>query len=187
MSNEIIIAILSSSLLTALFTALINGWFEISMKNKDYQNMFYKDIIDKRLEAYKFIDTQICVLKNSAYDGEDNKTYHLIFAYGEDDYYNFQKNLHIALSKSLWLSAETKKFLSELNLLFLKMSLKYNLKVDLIDCGKEYYEEIVKVRDLLEKSFCKDISEMHNVKKFLKNKNIEVNGIHNVELPIKKA
>lgn len=186
MSNEMIIAILSSSILTALFTSIITGWFDVLLKNKEYQNDYFKEVIKRRIEAYGYIDTQISVLKISAYDETDSKIYHLVFAYSEEDFYDFQKNLGSALSKGIWINTQTKEILSDLSSVFLKVTSEFDPKTHLVEGGKKYYEEIVSIRNRLENTFCKDMAELHDVKKFLKIKSKEVNSIQLVEIPKRK-
>ena len=45
--NTIIIAILSSSLLAAFIASLVNGVFSILLKKREYQYIFFQDVIKK--------------------------------------------------------------------------------------------------------------------------------------------
>jgi hypothetical protein len=173
MNNEtfytLIVAVLSSSFLAAAFTSLVSGVFSVYVKGKEYENEYFKEVIRRRLEAYEFIEAQISMLKGSSYDS-DGRAYHLIFAYGEDKYYEYQQNLIFAVAKSVWINDRTKDLLIELNRVFLKIGNDYDLKNELLAAGKDYYEQIALLRDRLEKSFSNDLMDLHKIRKFFREK-----------------
>ena len=177
-SNSIIIAILSSSLLAAFIASIVNGLFSISLKKREYQYIFFQEVIKKRIEAYEFIESQIAVLTSSAVD-ENGKAYHLIFAFGEDEFYDLQKNMAFAKAKGVWIGGKTNALLTEMNYLFLKISNEYDLTHQLEDAGKQNYKQIAYLRTKLEASFIKDISTLHNVKEFL-NKKANIKASYNL-------
>lgn len=179
--NTIIIAILSSSLLAAFIASLVNGVFSILLKKREYQYIFFQDVIKKRIETYEFIESQIAVLKTTAVDN-DGSAYHLIFAYDEDKFYELQQNLFLAKSKGIWLSEKTGNLLTELNYLFLQISHKYDLSTQLEEAGKNNYQIVATLRTRLEASFIEDFATLNDVKKFLKNKKIDQTSFNTIEL-----
>jgi hypothetical protein len=187
MSSEtfytLLVAILSSSLLAAAFTSLASGFFSVYVKAKEYENEYFKEVIKRRLEAYEFIEAQISLLKSASYDN-DGRAYHLIFAFGEDKFYEYQRNLGFAISKSVWINDRTKTLLIELSRLFLKISNDYDLERDLILAGKDYYQAIALFRERLESSFSNDLLDLHKIRKFFKQKK-EDHEFHLIEVKSK--
>jgi hypothetical protein len=168
-ANTLIIAILSSSLLAAALTSLATGLFNIYIKGKEYENKYFEEIIKRRLEVYEHLEVFLSLLKTSSVDS-DGRPYHLIFAYGEDKFYEFQQHFHYAISKSVWLDARTKDVLQQFTILFYELSDRYDLEKEHLEAGKHCYERVVELREKLEKSFSDDLRKLHKVKRFLKNK-----------------
>ena len=63
--SHILIALLSAGL------AFLSAW---RIKKIDYRNEYYKNIINKRLNAYQFVENQIAVLKTAVLDDKDKMT-----------------------------------------------------------------------------------------------------------------
>ena len=167
--NVVLIAILSSSVLAAIVSALVSTY----LKKKDYEHEYFKEVIQRRLETYRFIETQIAVLKSSVYD--DGEMYHLIFAYGYDKFNEFQQSMFVAVSSGIWVSEDTKDALIELNRLFVNMEHEFDMEVDSVAAGKKYHKKIATLRDTIEASYRADMLELHKVRKFLKQKAKSVN------------
>lgn len=163
--------ILASSLIATIVSSIISAIISIKLKSLDYKNEYYKIILEKRLEAYKFLETQIAVLKGSVVD-DDGQVYHLIFHEGEDKFNEFQMNLFLAFSFGMWINASTMKRMEELNELFLKISRKIEglSEEDIQKTGTSFYGEIVRLRSNLENSIREDLLNLHNLKSFKKNK-----------------
>jgi len=93
--------ILTSSVIAAIVSAIISAIVSLKLKQIDYKNDYYKEIISKRLNAYQFLENQIAVLKSTVLDDSDRKPYHMIFSYGEKKLNKFQDNLFLAMSYSI--------------------------------------------------------------------------------------
>jgi len=175
--------ILTSSVIAAIVSAIISAIVSIKLKHLDFKNDYYKEIINKRLDAYRFLETQVAVLKSIVVDDTDDKLYHMIFSYGEKELNKFQENLFLAMSYSIWIDEKTTSNMEKLNDTFFHISLKIEQKESLTDLGKEYYKEIAKLRKTLEKNVREDLYNMHNLKKFFKSK---TSGQKRVILPENK-
>ena len=167
--SELIKVILTSSLIAGIFSAIVSAIISIKLKNLDYKNEYFKQILKKRLYAYNLLESQIAVLKSTVL-GDDAKPYHMIFSFDENKLIDFQKNLFGAMSHNLWINEDTIQFMEKLNELFFKISEKIegNIHNQLVQIGKEYYFEIADLRNLLEDSVRKDLLNLHNLKKFKK-------------------
>ncbi len=76
---DTITIILTSSVVSAIISSLVNSFFSFRLKSVDYKYTYYKEILSKRLNAYQFLEAQIAVLKAIVLDEEDNQTYHMVF------------------------------------------------------------------------------------------------------------
>src|SRR4051812_3206552 len=118
-NSDLVKVILTSTLIATVLSAIISTIVSLKLKSLDYQNEYFKKILDKRLDAYKFLETQIALLKSAVLD-EDGKPYHQIFAYGEDEFHKFQSNLLAAIAYSMWINDDTADEMENLNELFFK-------------------------------------------------------------------
>ncbi len=162
--------ILTSSVVSALISSLINSFFSFRLKNLDYKYTYYKEILSKRLNAYQFLETQVAVLKAIVLDEEDGRTYHMVFNQSYDDFVEFQKNLYLAMSYSLWINEKTVHSMQQLNDLFLHLNTELESGNDLQETGKIYYKQLSRARKELEISVRKDLLELHKLDKFLNEK-----------------
>lgn len=172
--NTVILAILSSTLVSAI----VSGIITLYMKRVDYKQEYYKQIINKRLEAYSYIETQLSVLKSSTLDTEsrDPHPYYMIFAFGYEKYLEFQQNLFTAISKNIWINQETSESLDKLSRLFFKITSSIKDITDreeLIKLGKIYYKEIAALRYEIEILCRNDLFFLYNFKDLKKNKKRE--------------
>lgn len=177
MTNEtfytLIIAVLSSSLLAAAFTSLATGFFSVYLKRKEYENDYHKEIVSRRLAAYEFIESQIAMLKTAVVDEKDGRAFHMVFANGMDEFSKFQGNLMIAISRSVWVTESTTDLLVELGRLIYPVGLKNDSAESLIEFGKERYFEVAAKRHALEIAFRDDFLNIHQVRRFLRQKRID--------------
>jgi hypothetical protein len=165
-SFELIQIILTSSLVAGLISAIVSYFISIRLKRFDFKNEYYKEILKKRLKAYQYIENQISVLK-AVVLGEDKKPYHSIFSFGEEKFYEFQKDLAAAISSSLWIDEKTNEELQKLNDLFFNLNNKIhsNGKQEMEEVGKLYYDKISNLRFSLENSVKNGLYDLHDVKK----------------------
>lgn len=167
--------VLTSSLISGIVSAIISYYFNLKIKKLDYKNEYYKILINKRLEAYQFVENQISVLRNITFDELDNKTYHIMFSFGEDECINFQKNLMIAKSKGLWIDEETTNTIDEFNEIFYNINQKINNKteIEIENIGKNYYKKISNLRVKLENNLREGLNDLHNIEKIFRTQKIK--------------
>jgi len=163
--------ILTSSVISGVISAIISYFFSLKIKKLDFRNEYYKTIINKRMEVYKFVENQVATLKTVVL-GDDKKPYHIIFAYGEEKFIEFQQNLSSAISNSIWIDDDTMKTLESLNNLFFSLNNKVHkkTKMEIETLGKEYYKKISDLRFNLENNLKRGLFDLPNVEKIFKTK-----------------
>ena len=177
MNNQLLITVISSSLLSAVLGALIAGAFALRSSQNAYVNEYYKTVIQRRMAAYEQLENLIVSIKTCVLD-KDNKPYHLLFS-KSDDWDSLYILIYKVISQSLWLSEDA--FIKTRDLNYIVFHIKPN-ETDMIEFGKQNYEKIASIRAGLEKILAFDMTELHNVKKFLKNKMKVNHGFQNVNL-----
>jgi hypothetical protein len=165
MQDHILIAILSSSLISGVIGACIAGWFTLRSKRNDYINDYYKSVLARRLAAYEEVEHLITMLKSAVLDG-DQRPYHLLFS-KDDDHETVYKLMFLVLSKSLWLTDDLFEKTRELNVLLYRDG---GSDSGLIEFGKTNYKTIAELRTQIEKIHARDMIVLHNVPGFLKSK-----------------
>ena len=165
MQNNILIVILSSSLISGIVGACIAGWFNLRSKRNDYINEYYKSVLAKRLAAYEEVEHLITMLKSAVLDN-DKRPYHLLFS-KDDDHEAVYKLMFLVLSKSLWLTDDLFEKTRQLNVLLYRDG---GNDSGLIEFGKANYKTIAELRTQIEKIHARDMAVLHNVPRFLKNK-----------------
>lgn len=170
-NSEIIKVILTSSVIAAILSVIVSAFVSLKLKHLDYRNEYYKKILEKRLEAYKYVETQIAVLKGAVLD-KDGRPYHQMFSYGEDDFHKFQGNLIVAMAYSMWINEETTNEMENLNEIFFKISNKTNNSSpdEMVEFGKQNYNAISTARKKLEHNVRQDLLNLHDLKRFMKKK-----------------
>ncbi|WP_141226064.1 hypothetical protein [Flavobacterium fluvii] len=165
--------ILTSTLVAGIVSTFVSYIISIRLKKLDFKNEYYKEILKKRLTAYEYIEAQLGVLKTVVLDETDGKPYHLMFSYGDKEFFDYQKNLLMAISLSLWIDDDTTNSLEKLNELFYNLNIKTHKKskTEIIEVGKKYYQKISDLRFHLENSTKKGLYNLHNVDKAFKTKN----------------
>ena len=177
MTEQLWLAILSSSLISGILGALIAGAYTLRGKRNEYINDYYKTVIQRRLAAYEQLESLIVALKTAVLDS-DNKPYHLLFS-KDDDWESVHQLLFHVMSQSLWISEEA--FVKTRDLNYLAFRLKPG-DSGVIEFGKQNYEAIATLRSDLEKILAADMLELYDVKSFLKHKKKNTHGFHPVRL-----
>ena len=72
------IAVLSSSLITSAIAGLLAGTFALRAKSKDYVNDYYKQVLEKRWQAYQLVEEMIFYFKLASPDSQ-LRMVHFIF------------------------------------------------------------------------------------------------------------
>jgi len=169
--SETIKILLASGVIAGIVSAIISYLTSIRLKKMDFKNEYYKEILKKRLHAYEFIENQIAIMKSVVLD-DDGKPYHMIFGQGESKFYEFQKNLMLAISYGLWIDNKTSETLDEINNLFFNLNNHINKKSDseIEEIGKEYYNRVSGLRIQLERDVKNGLYDLHDIKKIFKYK-----------------
>lgn len=178
-SKTLIVTILTSSFAAAIITSLASGVFSLRLKKREFIYEYHKKILEKRLAAYELIETLVSILKASVVDTEDGKTYHLIFAFDYETLVKQTISAHLCMSQGMWLSEEITKELNNFNYIYLNAEANEN---DLIAFGKKHHSELSKIRHRIEKSFSKDINNLHDIKGFLSQKKNQTDAYNFVEI-----
>ena len=176
-TNQLWLAALSSSAISAVLCALITGAYVLRNNRNEYVNDYFKTVIQRRLAAYEYLENLIVSIKTAVIDS-DNKPYHLLFS-KDDDWTSAYTLLHNVMSQGLWLSDEAFEKSQELNYLAFRLSPS---NTSIIDFGKKNYEAIATIRSEMEKILANDMLELHDVKTFLKRKKKNNHGFHTVQL-----
>ena len=138
MNNQLFIAVISSSLLSAVLGALIAGAYALKNRQNEYVNEYYKTVIQRRITAYEQLENLIVSIKTCVLD-KDNKPYHLLFSKA-DDWDNLYILIYKVISQSLWLSEDAFMISRDLNYL---VFLKTPDETDMIEFGKQNYEKLL--------------------------------------------
>jgi hypothetical protein len=166
-ANSIFLAALSSTVISAVISAIILGIFNLRTKRSEYVNEYHKLILQRRITAYEHIETLIFLIKTAVIDTDgDHHPYHHVFAQE-----NPQQILHGLLGNimihSLWLSKEAFESTRKLNILLFSL---LDNGLGAVEFGKTHYQQIVYIREELEDILAEDMRTLHQVDRFLKSK-----------------
>lgn len=169
LSTEYIVAIIS--LAGVILSAIVAYFTSINTQKNSYRNEYYKTIIQKRLDAYNFIDTQLMVMRVTMYDNDDGKYYHMFFDNEGTKYFEYQNNLTQATIRSIWISADMLDAIIALSRIFYEISDKItDDKDDNIKVGKAYYDRLRNAQIKVSKALVTDIADLYDVDSFIKRK-----------------
>ncbi|HLP32124.1 MAG TPA: hypothetical protein VK202_01555 [Bacteroidia bacterium] len=168
--GEIITLVLTSSLLSAGLTSVVN-WY---IQKTNYRNDYYKKILDRRIGAYEDVQHLLSLLAGTV-QMEDGRPCTLQLALGYDHYIKFQLQIYKAIQNSFWLSERTGEMLTELNVFFLHniynaIDENKDFDLQLTELGIQHRDEIKRLHFELENQLYSDFSSMHNIKSFTKPK-----------------
>ena len=62
---QLLVGVLSSSLIAGILGALIGGWFTLRGKRNDYANEYYKVVLARRVQAYEEVERLINMVKTA--------------------------------------------------------------------------------------------------------------------------
>ena len=175
-TEQLIVLILSSSVIGGAIGAFITGRFNLSIKNREYENEYYKLVLSKRIAAYESIQKLVSSLKTAVVD-DDQQPYHLLLSY-ENSLPDAHELLGNISSQALWLSDDL--FLQTLNLGRLLFGAT-NHEGGTIAFAKQHYKKFATFREEIEKLHIRDMLTLHKVQKFLKTKKVN-SGFSDVRL-----
>ncbi|MDZ4097388.1 MAG: hypothetical protein U1E13_01675 [Methylophilaceae bacterium] len=169
--------ILSSSLISAVVSALVAGFFALRAKKYDYVHHYYKMILDKRIAAYEQLDILIDSIKIAVLD-DDGQPYHWCFS-SQENFDFFHRTLFNVMAHGLWQSDDIFSKIRGINILLLNIDKSIE---GLLEFGKQNYSDIASLREGIEKSRAIDMLNLHDVERFLKNKKKVISGFSPVEI-----
>lgn len=159
------------SFIGVLVSAFVAYLTSIIVQRNGFRNDYYKTILDKRIEAYQFVDTQLMQLRMTLFDDDDQKQFHLIFGDNGKTFFEFHKNMNLTSVRSIWFSEEMLKSFSKLNTLFYEISVIISDDPNVSErIGKQYFEEIMTAQRDVSRIMVADIGNLHDIKGFLKSK-----------------
>ncbi len=177
---DIIALVLTSSLLSAGLTSVVN-WY---IHKNNYRNDYYKKLLDKRLVAYENVQDLLSFLTGTL-QLEDGRLCVFELANGQEHFGKFLTKLFYTIENSVWLSEKTSDLLFQLNLFFLKeidnvIDENENYDQQLMELGVLYRSKIKQLRFDLQQQLYIDLSSLHKINKFTRpktrNEGYHVNG-----------
>lgn len=177
MTDQLWVAILSSSLLAGIFGAFIAGAFNLRGKRNDYVNDYFKLVVKRRVEAYESLEALINALKLCIYDN-DHQLYHHVFS-SVGGWPEIYKLFLDATANPLWLGDELFSKTRELNIMFLQASHEGR---DPVEFGKANYKPIAELREQIERLHARDMATLHDVEGFLKSHKGNQSGFALIDL-----
>jgi len=167
MPPEVIAAVLSSSVVSAVIAAAVAGWFNLRSKRSEYEKAYFKMVLERRIKAYEQVEALIIKIKIAVLD-DDRQPYHLLFSDNEtkDTIYTA---LFSVMASALWLSDDLFNETRNLNVLIYSGS-EGTGAANLISFGKRNYREVAELRMRVEKLHARDMLTLHEVPKFLRSK-----------------
>jgi hypothetical protein len=175
-TEQLILAIFPSSIIGSVIGTLITGWFNLQVKDHEYENEYYKLVIAKRIAAYESIQRLITGLKTAVLD-EDRQPYHLLLSY-EDGLPEAHKLLYEISSQALWLSDDMFRQTRDIGRLLFGAT---NHEGGTVAFAKSQYKNLATFREEIERLHIRDMLSLHEVRQFLKSKKVE-SGFDNVQL-----
>lgn len=175
-TEQLLLALLSSSVLGGAIGAFITGRFNLRAKDREYENEYYKLVLAKRIAAYESIQKLVTGLK-TAVVGDDGQPYHLLLSH-EDGPLDAHKLLYEISSQTLWLSDDLFLQTRDLGRLLFGAT---GHEAGSVAFAKKHYEKLATFREEIERLHIGDMLSLHEVRKFLKTKKVK-GGFSNVKL-----
>jgi len=170
-SSQIILTIISSSLVSTIL-AVITNWI---IHRSSYKNDYYKKILDKRISAYENINHIIS--KMLIHTKLDNSVIPTVF-FSYEYYTEFALLLGTNLDHSFWISNEMANKLTEINVYLINnVENKIDNTKNTNDLDTEYqnigiiqFEQFRIFRKELQKIMNNDFKRLHKLNSFFKSK-----------------
>jgi hypothetical protein len=156
---------------------MVSGYFMLRAKRNEYLNDFFKIVINKRVEAYEYLEALIQAYKTAVVDN-DNQPYHCPFA-TEQQHMDSLLLTGAAMDSGLWLNDTTFDAVQKIN--YLQFGIPEDAK-DRIRFGKEHYRELANMRETLEKHLAADMLGIYKVRQFLTAKKKRSRGFKAINL-----
>lgn len=164
MTEQLWLAVLSSSLISGMLGAIIAGYYTLRAKKTEYQNEYYKLVLARRVSAYEQVESLVIMIKMSVLDKGDQRPYHLLFTEKDDD---IQKFLFVVNASGLWIDDGLFELIRDFNRLIFSMKPGNG---NAVEFGKQNYKTIAELRTKIEHTHASDMLRLHDVPRFLKSK-----------------
>lgn len=162
--------ILSSALVTSILSSVATWLIGNHAQNKSFKYDYYKLVINKRMEAYQYVDNQIKTMKFSVLD-DDGNYYHSMFYGDSKTVLVNQRDFMLAKTNGIWLSSKMENALTHLNQLLLEINKEITDDIySNVLVGKKYYTAVVRAREHVENLLKQDMLTLYDVEDFLKEK-----------------
>lgn len=169
-TTEIILAILSSSVISAVLTSYFN-W---RIHNSNYKKDYYKKILDKRLDAYETLNSFTSRLSDVVY--VEKGVVHGLLCSSESFNFIITK-FHLTMEKSYWFAEETGHKLTELGVFLFNEVSGYvddSLPEDELDrkyleLGIKHFDKINEIKESLKKSANQEMKKLYEINSFFEN------------------
>ena len=175
-TEQLVLALLSSSVVGGAIGALIAGRFSLSVKNREYENEYYKLVLAKRIAAYESIQELVTGLKTAVL-AEDRQPYHILFSH-DDGLPEAHKLLYEISSQALWLSDDLFVQTRDLGRLLFGAD---DLEGGIVAFAKKHYRKLAMYREEIERIHIRDMLSLHKVPEFLNAKKVD-GGVSEVRL-----
>lgn len=166
-TTQIILAVFSSSVISAILSSFFN-W---KIHNSNYKKDYYKKLLDKRLDAYENLNSITNRLSDIVYT--EKGVIHGLFC-GTLGFDNFTLELKKIMDKSFWLDDITSHKLTELGaFLFNNVSgyiddslAEEILENKYIELGIQHFEKIQEFKLELKYHMNKELKSLHKIDSF---------------------
>ena len=163
----LVTAVLSSSLLGGVLGAFITGKFNLRVKDREYENEYFKLVLAKRIAAYESVQKLVTGFKTAVVD-ENKQPYHFLLSH-EDGPQETHKLLFEITSQALWLTDDLFLQTRDVSRLLFGAS---DDKDGSIAFAKKNYRKFALLREEIERLHIRDMLLLHEVRKFLRSKKI---------------
>lgn len=158
--TEIIIAILSGGLLTALITYLL----DVFKSKSEYKRDYHKKIIDKQFAVYERVEEFLNLFSTAVTDYKDNQLFYTIFGKANPLQTKYVELLNFFTKSNIWISERLRDSLIAIN----RFILENGIDLTKVEDGKKYYQQIGELRDNALIVWKKDLVKLDNFRNFKK-------------------
>ena len=161
---EVIIAILSSSVVTAVITKIVDTLIDDLKARADYKRDYHKKIIDKQFEVYEKVEDFINLFSTAVTDYKDNQFFHAIFGEPNPLQTRYAELSNFFTKSNIWITEDLRDALMAINRFLIENGVDFTKVED----GKKYYHQIGELRDKALIVWKKDLLKLDNFNRFKK-------------------
>ena len=158
--TEIIIAILSGGLLTALITYLL----DLFKSKSEYKRDYHKKIIDKQFAVYERVEEFLNLFSTAVTDYKDKQLFYAIFGEENPLQTKYAELLNFFSKSNIWISEALRDALIAIN----RFILENGIDLSKVEDGKKYYHQIGELRDKALIVWKNDLIRLDNFRNFKK-------------------